>query len=96
MTTVETTTHDIKCWPMYFDAIRTGRKTFEVRLNDRNYHEGDTVLLREYDPEQQAFTGRTLLTQVGYLLPLDDRGAAGHVAFSLIFPTKSLDQNGRT
>lgn len=75
--------HDVKCWPEYFDAICSGRKQFEVRLNDRDYREGDALLLREYDPETDAFSGRLILAQIGYVLPLDSRGARGHVAFSL-------------
>lgn len=44
------TTHDLKCWPEFFDAIVDGRKTFEVRKNDRGYQTGDTLLLRKWDP----------------------------------------------
>jgi hypothetical protein len=76
-------THDVKCWPEFFEAICARRKTFEVRLNDRDYREGDAILLREYDPDAATLSGRLIFAQVGYVLPLDDRGALGHVAFSL-------------
>jgi len=42
--------HILKCWPEYFEAIGQGRKTFEVRENDRNYQEGDSLELREFEP----------------------------------------------
>jgi hypothetical protein len=43
--------HDLKCWPREFRHVQDGRKTFEVRKNDRDFREGDLVILREYVPE---------------------------------------------
>lgn len=43
-------THQLKCWPEFFDAVASGQKTFEVRKNDRGYQAGDTLILRAYDP----------------------------------------------
>lgn len=40
-----------KCWPKYFDAIASGKKNFEYRLNDFEINEGDTLVLEEWDPE---------------------------------------------
>ena len=42
--------HDLKTWPRQFRHVRDGLKTFEVRRNDRDYREGDLVILREYVP----------------------------------------------
>lgn len=39
-------THYLKCWEMYFDPIAEGRKTFEIRKNDRDYQTGDVLVLR--------------------------------------------------
>jgi len=39
-------THELKCWPTYFDAVARGEKTFEVRKNDRFFQQGDTVVLK--------------------------------------------------
>ena len=36
-------THDIKIKEPYADAINDGRKTFEVRFNDRGYNAGDNI-----------------------------------------------------
>lgn len=36
--------HIIKTEEVYFDAIATERKTFEIRENDRNYQRGDIVI----------------------------------------------------
>ncbi len=48
-----TVVHDLKTWPVYFDAVKRGEKTFEVRRDDRGFQKGDTVRLlrtREDDP----------------------------------------------
>jgi hypothetical protein len=42
------TTHIVKCWPDYYDAIIRGDKTFDVRLDDRGYQRGDLLCLRWY------------------------------------------------
>jgi len=44
--------HELKCHPIYFERIVSGQKKFEVRKNDRNFQVGDTLLLKEYDPEK--------------------------------------------
>lgn len=62
--------HDIKVWPDYFEAIRTHRKPWEVRENDRGYREGDTLILREWDPKSRSYTGRALKARVGYVCSL--------------------------
>lgn len=49
------TTHTLKCWPDFFNAIASGRKTFEVRKNDRGYQAGDTLVLRAYDPNPPQY-----------------------------------------
>ncbi len=51
-------THHLKCWPSFFRAVVEGRKTYEVRTYDRDFAVGDDVLLYEWDPDQQWFTGR--------------------------------------
>lgn len=45
-------THDLKIWPEFYEAVRKGHKTYEVRKYDREYHFGDKVVLRAYDPER--------------------------------------------
>ncbi len=58
-----------KIWPEYFSAILEGKKTFELRLNDFAIEAGDTLLLREWDPATQKYTGREIEKEVGYVLP---------------------------
>lgn len=43
--------HVLKCWPMYFDAVKSGRKNFEVRRDDRGFQKGDVLVLQRWHPE---------------------------------------------
>lgn len=56
-----------KVWPEYFTALADGRKNYELRLNDFEVNEGDTLLLEEWDPTTQTYTGRSLEKQVTYV-----------------------------
>ena len=76
--------HDLKCWPQYFEAILEGKKTFEVRYNDRGYEEGDVLLLQEYDMREMRYTGRSMKMLVGYILQSDVGVRPGWVAMTII------------
>jgi len=56
-----------KVWPEYFQQILDGKKTFELRLNDFDISEGDTLILKEWGPATKDYRGRTLEKQVGYV-----------------------------
>jgi hypothetical protein len=66
-------THKIKILPVYFDAVISGIKPFEVRKDDRGYAVGDTLLLREWKrgpfPSFEGdYTGRECERVVTYIL----------------------------
>jgi len=44
------THHQLKTWPIFWDAVKDGSKPFEVRKNDRNYQVGDVLHLFRWDP----------------------------------------------
>ncbi|EAE2532704.1 TPA_asm: RNA-binding protein [Listeria monocytogenes] len=48
-------THKLKILPKHFIDIMEGRKTFEIRKNDRDYEVGDMLILREWDGEYTIF-----------------------------------------
>ncbi len=82
--------HELKIWPQYYEAVKNGSKTFEVRENDRAYQKGDTVRLRNYDPKHNFFLNEELYPvlefKIGYVLPID----ADRVVFSLLPITGEL------
>lgn len=61
-------THHLKTWTRYYYAIVNGTKTFELRKNDRNYQVGDTLVLQEYDENENEYTGRECSVVVTYVL----------------------------
>lgn len=68
---------DLKIWPVFFDPITSGVKTFEVRHDDRGFRVGDRLHLREWDmnkasragDEDVGYTGRDCHVRVTYILP---------------------------
>lgn len=63
--------HDLKAWPEYFVAVSDGRKTFEIRKNDRGFKVGDILMLREYIPSSDEYTGCYILVKVTYITAFD-------------------------
>lgn len=88
--------HELKTWPQYYCRVASGSKLFEVRKNDRGFQPGDSVELREYDPNAEEYhdeyhgpgyttTGKytnkpILKFKIGYVLPIDSE----RVVFSLL------------
>ncbi|WP_306274158.1 ASCH/PUA domain-containing protein [Parageobacillus thermoglucosidasius] len=59
--------HRLKTWPEYFEAVLSGKKTFEIRKNDRDFRVNDLLLLQEYNPKTEEYTGREVLVEVTYI-----------------------------
>lgn len=82
------TTHELKILPAFFDAVLSGRKLFELRRNDRDFREGDLLLLREFDFVVQEYTGATVTKRVGFILDSGIHGLnaleSGYVCMSLL------------
>jgi len=57
-----------KIWPKYFEVVSSGKKKFELRLNDFDIKEGDTLVLEEWDPKTKRYTGRKIEKKVSYVL----------------------------
>jgi hypothetical protein len=75
--------HDLKCWPEYFAPLADGRKPFELRLNDRPYAVGDTLLVREYEPVTRSYSGRSVRCLVTCLVAGGPWLAPGYVALGI-------------
>lgn len=50
--------HELKCWTEVYLDVVYGRKTFEIRLNDRNYFVNNRLLLKEYNGQEGEYTGK--------------------------------------
>ena len=57
-----------KIQPQYFEAILSGKKKFELRLDDFDIKEGDTLVLEEWDPGKKTYTGRKIEKKASYIL----------------------------
>lgn len=76
-------THDLKVWPEYYEPVAAGTKKVELRLDDRGFQTGDVLHLREYEPTQHAYTGRSLHARVTHIVRGGSWLAIGHVAMSI-------------
>lgn len=74
--------HELKIRPEFFEACTSGKKTFEVRRNDRPFEIGDYLALNEWDGERH--TGRCALFAITYIL--NDAGYCkpGYVIMSIV------------
>ncbi|MED0649883.1 DUF3850 domain-containing protein [Aeribacillus pallidus] len=59
--------HELKVLPQYFDPLVKRIKTFEIRKNDRDFRVGDILVLKEFDPETNMYTGRIVERKVTYI-----------------------------
>jgi hypothetical protein len=87
--------HTLKTRAPYWHAVKEGRKTFEVRRDDRGFQCGDTlelVLLDEERPSLPAFPNRVLIATVQYVLPGGQFGIQpGYVVMGLSHVREAAD-----
>lgn len=88
--------HDLKCHPGPFDAVIRGLKPYEIRVNDRDYRVGDTLLLREWKPPQETeshllpgrYTKRSVRVRVTYMTGGGEWGLPKTLCVLGIVPTE--------
>ena len=61
-----------KVWPRYFQKILEGKKNFELRLANFECRVGDTLVLKEWNPDTGEYTGRKIEKEVTYVTTLKD------------------------
>lgn len=64
--------HRVKTWPPFFKDALLGKKPFELRINDRDYQVGDTLLQEEFDPVLEDYTGMKFRQKITYVLRAED------------------------
>ena len=59
--------HELKIHRDYFIEVESGRKTFEIRRDDRDFQKGDTVTLKEVSGLTNGYTGKELKFKITYI-----------------------------
>ena len=49
-----------KTWPEFFEKVSKGEKNADIRLADFELKNGDILILKEWDPLRQRYTGRSI------------------------------------
>ncbi|ELB2078489.1 DUF3850 domain-containing protein [Vibrio parahaemolyticus] len=75
--------HQAKIKPEYLNAIIDGKKTFEIRKNDRDYRVGDWVRLSD--------GSRFIVVRITYLTDFEQK--EGYVVFSFDWIQGGLEQS---
>ena len=75
--------HELKTWPLYFEAVNEGRKTFEVRKDDRPFKTGDFLFLKEWHEMREAYTNKVCMVKVLYVMRDNDFVLPGHVVMGI-------------
>jgi len=61
-----------KTWPDMFQKVLDGDKNFDLRVADFAVEEGDTLVLREFDPNTGEYTGRQIERKITFVLKTQD------------------------
>ncbi|MBO0473265.1 DUF3850 domain-containing protein [Enterococcus ureasiticus] len=57
--------HHLKIAPVFYRDVVSGKKKFEIRVNDRNFLEGDHLILQEF--ENGKYTGNEIEVLITYI-----------------------------
>lgn len=60
--------HELKILSQYFIEVKSGRKNFELRKNDRNYQTGDILVLNEWNNTAKCYAGNWVRVRATYIL----------------------------
>lgn len=76
--------HNLKTHLAPFEAVWSGLKTAEFRLNDRDFKAGDHLILEEYDETTATYRGRVVYAVVTHAAYGPAWGIpAGHAMLSM-------------
>jgi ASC-1-like (ASCH) protein len=79
-------THELKIHPEYYKDVLLGFKKVEIRLNDQNYQEGDLLILNEFDPKTEKYTGGQVKRKVDYIVKFPIGLAPNYLALQISKP----------
>lgn len=89
--------HELKCHADAFRRVLAGVKRHEVRVNDRDYQPGDSVLLEEYEPPEEGgeygeYSGRTSSWLIGHVTRPGEWGLPDNLCVFSLIPELRPDQ----
>lgn len=82
--------HLLKTVNPYFQDVYDGLKTFELRVNDRDFSEDDILILVEYEDEE--YTNRILVKRVGTVIEVTLKEFNKVYIIMSLLPQSSLNQ----
>lgn len=77
-----------KAWPDFFGKVASGDKNFDLRIADWDINVGDTLVLREWDPQTKDYTGRQVEREVTYLIKTKEAEKLG------MWPREDIEEYG--
>jgi len=61
-----------KTYPYLFEKTLSGEKQFDLRIAEFECEVGDILVLREWDPEKEEYTGRELEKEITFIVKTKD------------------------
>ncbi len=74
-----------KSWPQYFKSLASGKRKAEIRLADFAVSPRDKMVLKEYDPKTQRYSGRKKMLKVR---------SVTKIGISEIYSAEEMAKNG--
>jgi hypothetical protein len=87
------TIHHVKSWTPFFEAFMAGQKTHDLRDDDRGYRVGDFLVLQEFHPFGDGYSGRELTMEVTYITGRETPCAFSSAALARGFVILSLQRS---
>jgi len=86
--------HHLKSWPQFFIAIKEGKRTHELRRSDRDFEVGDIMVLHEFHPEGQTYTGAACTVEITSMTSFSQPCAVSGEALNADFCILSIRLQG--
>jgi len=74
-----------KAWQEIFAKVLDGSKNFDFRLADFECKPGDVLVLKEWDPKTNQYTGRQIEKTVSYVIRTKDQ---------IFYPKEDVEKYG--
>lgn len=73
--------HDLKIFRGNFEDVANGVKRFEIRRDDRGFQSHQEVVLSEWQPELEEYTGRYCIAEITCITDFEQKD--GFVVFGI-------------